>query len=58
VHVTPLGEMPGPALAGFIALDILMHGRVAGNTSAGSYDAAGQLFSELTAAAIDFGDVR
>ena len=26
VHVTPLGEMPGPALAGFTTLDILMHG--------------------------------
>jgi hypothetical protein len=58
VHVTPLGEMPGPALAGFTALDILVHGWVAGTTIAGRYDAAGQLFSELTAAAIDFGDVR
>jgi hypothetical protein len=58
VHVTPLGEMPGPALAGFTALDILVRGWVAGNTIAGSYDAAGQLFSELTAAAIDFGDLR
>jgi len=26
VHVTPLGEMPGPVLAGFTTLDILMHG--------------------------------
>ena len=26
VHVTPLGEMPGPALAGFTTLDILVHG--------------------------------
>jgi uncharacterized protein (TIGR03086 family) len=26
VHITPLGEMPGPALAGFITLDILVHG--------------------------------
>ena len=25
-HVTPLGEMPGPALAGFTTLDILVHG--------------------------------
>lgn len=32
VHVTPLGEMPGPALAGFTALDILVNGWVAGNT--------------------------
>ena len=26
MHVTPLGEMPGPALAGFTTLDILVHG--------------------------------
>jgi uncharacterized protein (TIGR03086 family) len=26
VHVTLLGEMPGPALAGFTTLDILVHG--------------------------------
>jgi uncharacterized protein (TIGR03086 family) len=26
VHLTPLGEMPGPALAGFATLDILVHG--------------------------------
>ena len=26
VHVTPLGEMPGPVLAGFTTLDVLMHG--------------------------------
>lgn len=26
MHVTPLGEMPGPMLAGFTTLDILMHG--------------------------------
>jgi uncharacterized protein (TIGR03086 family) len=26
VHVTPLGEMPGPALAGWTTLDILVHG--------------------------------
>ena len=26
VHLTPLGEMPGPALAGFSTLDILVHG--------------------------------
>jgi uncharacterized protein (TIGR03086 family) len=26
VHVTPLGEMPGPGLAGFSTLDILVHG--------------------------------
>jgi uncharacterized protein (TIGR03086 family) len=26
VHRTPLGEMPGPALAGFTTLDILVHG--------------------------------
>jgi len=26
VHITPLGEMPGPALAGFTTLDILVHG--------------------------------
>jgi uncharacterized protein (TIGR03086 family) len=26
VHVTPLGEMPGPILAGFTTLDILVHG--------------------------------
>lgn len=26
VHVTPLGDMPGPALAGFTTLDILTHG--------------------------------
>jgi uncharacterized protein (TIGR03086 family) len=26
VHVTPLGEMPGPGLAGFATLDILVHG--------------------------------
>ena len=25
-HVTPLGEMPGPALAGFTTLDIVVHG--------------------------------
>jgi len=25
-HVTPLGQMPGPALAGFTTLDILVHG--------------------------------
>jgi uncharacterized protein (TIGR03086 family) len=25
-HVTPLGEMPGPVLAGFTTLDILVHG--------------------------------
>jgi len=25
-HATPLGEMPGPALAGFTTLDILVHG--------------------------------
>lgn len=25
-HVTPLGDMPGPALAGAITLDILVHG--------------------------------
>jgi uncharacterized protein (TIGR03086 family) len=25
-HVTPLGDMPGPALAGFTTLDILVHG--------------------------------
>jgi uncharacterized protein (TIGR03086 family) len=26
VHVTPLGEMPGPGVAGFTTLDILVHG--------------------------------
>ena len=26
VHLTPLGEMPGPGLAGFTTLDILVHG--------------------------------
>src|SRR5215469_1342549 len=26
LHVTPLGEMPGPGLAGFTTLDILVHG--------------------------------
>ncbi|HZR53654.1 MAG TPA: TIGR03086 family metal-binding protein [Streptosporangiaceae bacterium] len=26
VHATPLGEMPGPGLAGFTTLDILVHG--------------------------------
>jgi uncharacterized protein (TIGR03086 family) len=26
VHVTPLGDMPGPVLAGFTTLDILVHG--------------------------------
>jgi uncharacterized protein (TIGR03086 family) len=26
LHLTPLGEMPGPALAGFTTLDILVHG--------------------------------
>jgi uncharacterized protein (TIGR03086 family) len=26
LHVTPLGEMPGPGLAGFATLDILVHG--------------------------------
>jgi uncharacterized protein (TIGR03086 family) len=26
LHVTPLGDMPGPALAGFTTLDILVHG--------------------------------
>ena len=26
VHVTPLGQMPGPVLAGFTTLDILVHG--------------------------------
>jgi uncharacterized protein (TIGR03086 family) len=26
VHTTPLGEMPGPVLAGFTTLDILVHG--------------------------------
>jgi uncharacterized protein (TIGR03086 family) len=25
-HVTPLGEMPGPILAGFTTLDVLVHG--------------------------------
>ena len=26
VHATPLGDMPGPALAGFATLDIVVHG--------------------------------
>jgi uncharacterized protein (TIGR03086 family) len=26
VHVTPMGDMPGPVLAGFTTLDILVHG--------------------------------
>ena len=26
VHATPLGDMPGPALAGFTTLDIAVHG--------------------------------
>jgi uncharacterized protein (TIGR03086 family) len=26
VHLTPLGEMPGPGLAGFTTLDVLVHG--------------------------------
>ena len=26
MHVSPLGQMPGPALAGFTTLDILVHG--------------------------------
>jgi uncharacterized protein (TIGR03086 family) len=26
LHLTPLGEMPGPGLAGFTTLDILVHG--------------------------------
>jgi uncharacterized protein (TIGR03086 family) len=26
LHVTPLGEMPGPVLSGFTTLDILVHG--------------------------------
>jgi len=26
VHVTPFGEMPGPVLAGFTTLDVLVHG--------------------------------
>src|SRR5215469_2255085 len=26
MHLTPLGEMPGPGLAGFTTLDILVHG--------------------------------
>jgi len=25
-HVTPLGEMPGPVLAGFTILDMAVHG--------------------------------
>jgi transaldolase len=47
-----VNTMPGPTLAAFAD-----HGQVTGNTIAGSYDAAGQLFSELTAVGIDFGDV-
>ena len=26
MHTTPLGDMPGPALAGFTTLDLLVHG--------------------------------
>jgi uncharacterized protein (TIGR03086 family) len=26
VHTTPLGDMPGPALAGFTAMDVFVHG--------------------------------
>jgi hypothetical protein len=56
MHSARSGKINAEASAA--ALDILVHGWVAGNTIAGSYGAASQLFSELTAAAIDFGDIR
>jgi hypothetical protein len=53
MHSARSGKINAEASAA--ALDILVHGWVAGNTIVGSHDAAGQLFSELTAAAIDDG---
>ena len=45
VRVTPLGEMPGPALAGFTALDILVNGWVASNTIDWTITSTGSILS-------------
>ena len=47
VHITPLGEMPGPALAGFITLDILVHGWDQATATGQPADLDGRLAAQM-----------
>jgi len=46
-HTTPLGEMPGPALAGFTTLDILVHGWDLAKATAQPADLDGRLATHV-----------
>ena len=50
VHVTPLGDMPGTALAGAIALDVVVHGWDLGR----AVDAAPVVDDDLAGGLLDF----
>jgi uncharacterized protein (TIGR03086 family) len=47
VHPTPLGEMPGPGLAGFTTLDILVHGWDLAVATGQPADLAGRLAAHV-----------
>jgi uncharacterized protein (TIGR03086 family) len=47
VHVTPLGEMPGPGLAGFTTLDIAVHGWDLARATGQPADLDGRLAAHL-----------
>jgi uncharacterized protein (TIGR03086 family) len=47
VHVTPLGEMPGPGLAGFTTLDILVHGWDLARATGQPADLDGRLAAQM-----------
>lgn len=49
-HATPLGDMPGTALAGFIALDVVVHGWDLGR----AIDAPPAVDDDLAAGILDF----
>jgi uncharacterized protein (TIGR03086 family) len=47
VHITPLGEMPGPGLAGFTTLDILVHGWDLARATGQPADLDGRLAAQM-----------
>ena len=49
LHVTPLGEMPGPGLAGFTTLDMLVHGWDLATATGQSADLDGRLAAHVLA---------
>jgi uncharacterized protein (TIGR03086 family) len=53
VHLTPLGEMPGPSLAGAITLDILVHGWDLAKATGQPTDLDGRLATHVLGFAAD-----